>query len=374
MLISWPGSTGSARSTGRGAHPSELLAELRGLLEAAEAARETRRGEGEEVVERLRTALARDIIGGDRALGRRRQDEAEVGHLGAAGATSAWARGRRPSASTGSRSIRASGRPLTTGTRARRRSSTSSRAPGCACRTMPRSPCGPATASCTRLRQAHSLRADADGLDVLVFGTRVANRGGNLPRAGVAWIGGSWTDVGGGGHPWKREVGGRRAGGAGARRAARERRQPRRRRGQLRGQVAPARAGCRRGAERPQLGTSRPRRRGRAAALPLRGGGDLRRARGRGRPRALADAAAARDGLEYEEHAIRAGHVVSRPAGTGIAHGLRASEPGMTYLAYGTRGPRTRATTFVPTRSTSAGWASSPGSRIWTSTTGSRNN
>ena len=46
----------------RGAHPTELLAELRGLLEAAEAARETRRGDGEEVVERLRTALARDII------------------------------------------------------------------------------------------------------------------------------------------------------------------------------------------------------------------------------------------------------------------------------------------------------------------------
>ena len=47
----------------RGAHPSELLAELRGLLEAAELSRETGRDGGEEVVERLRTALARDIIG-----------------------------------------------------------------------------------------------------------------------------------------------------------------------------------------------------------------------------------------------------------------------------------------------------------------------
>ncbi len=47
----------------RGAHPSELLAELRGLLAAAEEARESRRDDGEEVVERLRTALARDIIG-----------------------------------------------------------------------------------------------------------------------------------------------------------------------------------------------------------------------------------------------------------------------------------------------------------------------
>jgi hypothetical protein len=48
----------------RGAQPSELLAELRGLLEAAEAWRETRpETDGKEVVERLRTTLARDIIG-----------------------------------------------------------------------------------------------------------------------------------------------------------------------------------------------------------------------------------------------------------------------------------------------------------------------
>ncbi len=48
----------------RGAHPTELLAELRGLLEAAEEWRETRREDhGEEVVERLRAALAEDIIG-----------------------------------------------------------------------------------------------------------------------------------------------------------------------------------------------------------------------------------------------------------------------------------------------------------------------
>ena len=46
-----------------GAHAGELLAELRGLLEAAEQWRATRRMDGEEVVERLRTALARDIIG-----------------------------------------------------------------------------------------------------------------------------------------------------------------------------------------------------------------------------------------------------------------------------------------------------------------------
>ena len=53
-----------------GAAPAELLAELRGLLREAEATArdrgEAQGGEaqsGEEVIGRLRTALARDIIG-----------------------------------------------------------------------------------------------------------------------------------------------------------------------------------------------------------------------------------------------------------------------------------------------------------------------
>jgi hypothetical protein len=48
-----------------GAAPGELLAELRGLLREAESwTREHRQPKGnEEVVERLRTALVRDIIG-----------------------------------------------------------------------------------------------------------------------------------------------------------------------------------------------------------------------------------------------------------------------------------------------------------------------
>jgi uncharacterized cupin superfamily protein len=38
-----------------------------------------------------------------------------------------------------------------------------------------------------------------------------------------------------------------------------------------------------------------------------------------------------------EEHALRPGHCVSRPAGTNRAHMLRAGGEGLTYLAYGTR-------------------------------------
>ena len=38
-----------------------------------------------------------------------------------------------------------------------------------------------------------------------------------------------------------------------------------------------------------------------------------------------------------EETPVRAGHVISRPAGTGIAHVFRAGDAGLTYLAYGMR-------------------------------------
>ena len=42
--------------------------------------------------------------------------------------------------------------------------------------------------------------------------------------------------------------------------------------------------------------------------------------------------------LDDEEHALRAGHVVARPPGTGIAHAFRA-ETELTMLSYGTREP-----------------------------------
>jgi uncharacterized cupin superfamily protein len=43
--------------------------------------------------------------------------------------------------------------------------------------------------------------------------------------------------------------------------------------------------------------------------------------------------------MEREEHEVRAGHVISRPSGTGIAHYFRAGGEGMGFLAYGTRRP-----------------------------------
>ncbi len=48
----------------------------------------------------------------------------------------------------------------------------------------------------------------------------------------------------------------------------------------------------------------------------------------------------ARDGVAYEEQPIRAGHVDLAPRRRrGIAHGFRAGERGLTFLAYGTRNP-----------------------------------
>ncbi len=43
--------------------------------------------------------------------------------------------------------------------------------------------------------------------------------------------------------------------------------------------------------------------------------------------------------LGEEETAVRPGHVIARPAGTGVAHVFRAGAGGLTYLAYGTRDP-----------------------------------
>jgi uncharacterized cupin superfamily protein len=43
--------------------------------------------------------------------------------------------------------------------------------------------------------------------------------------------------------------------------------------------------------------------------------------------------------LDDEETPVAPGHVVARPAGTGVAHVFRAGERGLTYLAYGQRDP-----------------------------------
>ncbi|MEO5577301.1 MAG: cupin domain-containing protein [Gaiellaceae bacterium] len=190
-----------------------------------------------------------------------------------------------------------------------------------------------------RVFEAHSLRAGEDGLDVLAFGERGRTEAAHLPRAGVSWLGGSWVEAGVGAHPWEREaaagepevpeVGGRPDSvvhvddgvgdhGGGWRRLAR-----------------------RAGAERTGLNWRRLPAGGEGAPphchsadeeifVVLAGEGALGLYPG---PQLV------RDGGGDEEHSIRAGNVISRPAGTGIAHGLRAGASGLTFLAYGTSRP-----------------------------------
>ncbi len=183
--------------------------------------------------------------------------------------------------------------------------------------------------------QLHTLRAGPEGLDVLAFGERVLGGGAWLPRAGVAWVGVTWATVGAEPSPWEREAAAgapelpaatsprpativnaadvppeSRAGAT----VARERRD-------LATAAGSVRTGLKRVAVRPgKLGVA-PHRHSAEEEIfvVLEGSGELV--------------------LDDEEHPVRAGHVVARPPGTGVAHTFRAGVDGLTYLAYGTRVP-----------------------------------
>jgi len=190
------------------------------------------------------------------------------------------------------------------------------------------------------LENAHTLQAGDDGIDVLAFGQRVYAGGVTwLPRAGVAWLGVTWAPVGAeDDHPWTREAA-----------------------------VGPPEIPDL--ATRPSnivnIGDLEPVER--SGATVSRHTRDLGRAAGSTRtglrhaevlPGKL-NAAPHCHSAEEEifvvlggeghlllwepdgiaEHPVRAGSVVARPPGTGVAHAFRAGEPGLTILMYGTRDP-----------------------------------
>jgi uncharacterized cupin superfamily protein len=190
-----------------------------------------------------------------------------------------------------------------------------------------------------RVRELHSLRAGDDGLDVLAFGTRVRTEAAHLPRAGISWLGGSWVDAGGGEHPWAREaaagepelppLGARPASVAnvdeveGRESAA----------GSARGLGAAA------GSVETGLNWIRLQP-GEEGAPPHCHSADEEIfvvLDGDGALELWPSPQAARRGVEREDVPVRAGHVISRPASSGISHGFRAGAGGITYLAYGTR-------------------------------------
>lgn len=182
-------------------------------------------------------------------------------------------------------------------------------------------------------RGAHTLRGGAGGLDVLVFGQRRDPALTALPRAGVAWSFPRWVALGEGDSPFAREAA------AGA------------------PECPPP------SAERPPnvlaladveavLG-GRARRVGKAAGATATGLNHVVLAAcGQGAPAhchsleeevfvVLAGGGVlelwGRGAQSPEEHELRPGDVISRPAGTGVAHALSPGADGLTYLAYGTR-------------------------------------
>ena len=152
----------------------------------------------------------------------------------------------------------------------------------------------------------------------------------HLPRAGVLWAGPSWVDDAvAAGHPWEREA-----------EAGRARRCPRRSRrgpaGSCTSTTSPPRTSSGRAGATAAAASAWPRAASRAAC-----GTSRSRPITHGWPRhchaaeeelfvILSGTGTVRIG--DEEAPVRAGHVVSRPPGTGLAHSFRAGPDGLEYL------------------------------------------
>jgi uncharacterized cupin superfamily protein len=192
------------------------------------------------------------------------------------------------------------------------------------------------------LVHAHTLQAGADGLEVLTFGQRHYARNTLLPRAGVSWLGPTWVLEGAPeDHPYKREaaVGPPEVGELEARpshivnvedvdSATRTGTTVERTVRDL-GSAAGSFATGLRLFEVPPGKLHNPPHCHSAEEeifVVTDGEGTLELwSRGADGP---------------EEHPVRLGSVIARPAGTGVAHAFRAGEEGLSFLAYGTRDPR----------------------------------
>jgi uncharacterized cupin superfamily protein len=182
-------------------------------------------------------------------------------------------------------------------------------------------------------RGPHTLRGGAGGLDVLVFGQRIDPALTALPRAGVAWSFPRWVELADGDSPFVREA----AAGAPECPPPKPERPP--------NVVALA--------DVPAILDGRARLAGKAAGAVATGLNHVvLPAEGQGAPAhchseeeelfVVLEGSGVlelwpRGGHGAEEHPLRPGDVISRPAGTGVSHAFRAGAQGLTYLAYGTR-------------------------------------
>jgi uncharacterized cupin superfamily protein len=184
-------------------------------------------------------------------------------------------------------------------------------------------------------RGPHTLRGGAGGLDVAVFGQRLDASLTALPRAGVAWSFPRWVELGESDSPFAREAA---AGPPECPPPKSERPSnvvaladvPTIRDGQVSpaGKAAGATATGLNHVVLPADGQGAPAHchsQEEELFVVLEGSGTLELwPRGEKSP---------------DEHALKAGDVVSRPAGTGMAHAFHAGGQGLTYLAFGTREP-----------------------------------
>jgi uncharacterized cupin superfamily protein len=188
--------------------------------------------------------------------------------------------------------------------------------------------------------ETHTLVAGHDGLDVLAFGERTSATATYLPRAGVVRMGVT-VEVTSEPHPWDRE--------AAAGELELPKPSPRPSNIVNRDEVEPEYDGSYwdlatpAGSERTGLNfIALPA--GEEGAPPhchsldeeifvvLDGSGVLELWPSPGALRLDPDA-------DKDVHRLRAGHVVSRPPATGIAHCFRAGDEALAFLAYGTREP-----------------------------------
>ncbi len=198
------------------------------------------------------------------------------------------------------------------------------------------------------LRGAHTLRGGDGGLDVLVFGERRDPRLTALPRIGMAWSFPHWVELPGGESPFAREAA------AGPpecppplaerpRNVVALRDAPTAFDGAARllGKGAGARAtGLNHVALAPggQGAPAHCHSEEEEIFVVLDGAGTLE-LWPRGGGGESSEEHPLRSHPRIDQHPLRAGDVVSRLPGTGVAHSLRAGESGLTYLAYGTRAP-----------------------------------